>query len=120
MTSLAYTTAGTAPSYTWSYDAAGDMTQMVSALDGTVNYSYDATGQLTAAASSNTQLVESYSYDSNGNRETANGTTYGAATNNQLTSVGAYTYSYDQEGNCTYRWVQAGSNSGPNGARQRR
>ena len=120
MTSLAYATAGTAPSYTWSYDAAGNMTQMVSALDGTVNYSYDATGQLTAAASSNTELVESYSYDSNGNRETANGTTYGAATNNQLTSVGAYTYSYDQAGKLHLPLGASRLQLRPNSARQRR
>ncbi len=35
--------------YGWTYDGAGRLTQQTSTADGTVNYSYDATGQLTAA-----------------------------------------------------------------------
>ncbi len=81
-------------------------------LDGTANYSYDRTGQLTAATysdagASNPQSPipnpESYSYDANGNRTTGNGSTYTTGPDNELLSDGTYTYQYDAEGNRTER-----------------
>ena len=61
---------------------------------------YDFLGQLIAAGYSNTGLTdESYSYDSNGNRITANGSNYTTGSNNELTSDGSWTYTYDDEGN---------------------
>ncbi|MDO4630036.1 MAG: RHS repeat-associated core domain-containing protein [Planctomycetia bacterium] len=40
-----------------------------------------------------------YDYDFNGNRLTANGSTYTTSTNNELTSDGTWSYTYDDEGN---------------------
>ena len=62
-------------------------------MDGTTNYTSDATAQLTSAGS------DTYAYDDNGNRTTANGSTYVTGTNNELLDDGAYTYTYDGEGN---------------------
>ena len=69
--------------------------------DGTVNYTYDADGQLTAASYSNPQSLipnpsESYTYDANGNR-TGGGYVTGA--DNELLSDGTYNYQYDADGN---------------------
>ena len=98
LTGLTYTQPNSTglPSYGWSYDAAGQVTQMVMP-DGTVNYTNDGTGQLTAATSTgDPNLNESHSYDSNGNR-TDTGCSTG--TNNRLLSDGTFTYTYDNEGN---------------------
>ncbi len=78
--------------------------------DGTATYAYDPTGQLIAATYSNPQSLipnpsESYSYDANGNRVTANGDSYVTGADNQLLSDGTYTYAYDAEGNRTARFV---------------
>jgi RHS repeat-associated protein len=67
----------------------------VTSADGTTDYTYDATSQLTGADHSY-QTDESYSYDSNGNR-TMSG--YDTGPNNQLLSDGTYDYEYDDEGN---------------------
>ena len=100
LTDLAYKNGGTNlfTPYEWSYDAMSRVTQFVSA-DGTADYTYDKTSQLTAA--DHTVLTdESYSYDKNGNRTM---TGYTTGTNNQLTNDGTYSYEYDDEGNRTTR-----------------
>ena len=103
----------------------------VTSLDGSVAYSYDAEGQLTAASYSplppgegqgegspgegqgeggqtggQTQPNESYSYDANGNRTSS---TSSAAvvigTGNELLFDGTYTYTYDADGNCTAKFI---------------
>ena len=71
--------------------------------DGTVTYSNDSTGQLTGATSTSASPAESYSYDSNGNRQTANSSTYVTGPNNEILSDGTYSYNYDAQGNCTSR-----------------
>ncbi len=67
-----------------------------------VAYTYDATGQLTAANYGDPGNDESYSYDANGNRTVAT-TFYGSQTfavdDNRITSDGTNTYTYDNEGN---------------------
>jgi RHS repeat-associated protein len=74
----------------------------VTSVDGTANYSYDPTGQLTGAtySSSNPQSLipnpESYSYDFNGNRTN---TGYVTGPDNELLSDGTYNYAYDADGN---------------------
>ncbi len=69
LTSLAHTQGETTlAGYTWTYDSAGRITQSASTTDGTVDYSYDTTDQLTGADYTSSQTDESYSYDSNGNR----------------------------------------------------
>ena len=80
--------------YTWTYDHAGRV-MADSSSDGTDSYSYDASGQETAATHSYA-TNENYSYDANGNRSN---TGYTTGTNNEVTSDGTYDYSYGNEGN---------------------
>ncbi|MBI2480562.1 MAG: cadherin-like domain-containing protein [Planctomycetia bacterium] len=96
LTGLAYKNGGTNlfTPYEWSYDNLRRITQFVSA-DGTSDYSYDKTSQLTGA-DHNYQTDEAYTYDANGNRTM---TGYTTGTNNQLTNDGTYSYTYDDEGN---------------------
>lgn len=82
--------------YGWAYDAANRITQLTSP-DGTSNYSYDATAQLTGT-DHNFQTDEVYAYDANGNRTN---TGYQTGSNNRLLSDGKYNYEYDNEGNRT-------------------
>jgi RHS repeat-associated protein len=88
----------TLASYGLVYDAANRITKS-SGTDGTQNYTYDSTNQLTGA-NHTTQADEAYSYDANGNRTSAG---YGTGTNNQLLTDGVYNYTYDDEGNRTKR-----------------
>jgi YD repeat-containing protein len=82
----------------WSYDNIHRITQFISA-DGTTDYDYDKTSQLTAA-DHDYQADESYSYDANGNRTL---TGYQTGDNNQLLNDGTHSYEYDDEGNRTSR-----------------
>jgi len=98
--------------YDFAYDSAGQLTGFdFSSLvgdDGDADYSYDDTGQLTGSDyTGDWQDDESYVYDENGNRVTANGDTYATGTNNQLLSDGTYRYAYDTEGNRTLKFVDA-------------
>ena len=95
----------TLASYAYTYDSAGNITTMTT-VDGTTTYTYDPAGQLISATLGGTE-VESYTYDDNGNRETANGDTYDTGDDNQLTSDDSYTYTYDAEGNRTTKFVDA-------------
>jgi RHS repeat-associated protein len=90
--------ASTLASYGLVYDAANRITQS-SGTDGTQNYSYDSTNQLTAVDHT-TIADEAYSYDANGNRTNAG---YGTGTDNRLLTDGVYNYTYDDEGNRTKR-----------------
>jgi RHS repeat-associated protein len=112
LTSLGYTQGSTTlDGYTWSYDAAGRVTQMTNAIDGTANYLYDPTGQLTGVTYSGPQANEGYQYDSNGNR-TSGGTGVApvvVGANNHVTCDGTYTYCYDADGNETARWIASAS-----------
>jgi RHS repeat-associated protein len=80
--------------YTWTFDNLNRVTQFTGP-DGTSDYTYDDTAQLTAADHSY-QADESYSYDFTGNRTS---TGYGSGSGNRILSDGIYTYSYDDEGN---------------------
>ena len=104
LTGLSYTQGGTTlAGYSWSYDADNEVTQMTSA-DGTAIYGYDHTGALTSVQYTGAQAAESYSYDSAGNRQAANGTSYGApGPDNEVLNDGTYSYAYDADGNCTSR-----------------
>lgn len=62
-------------------------------------YTYDDTNQLLGADRASTPNDEAYTYDDNGNRQTANGSTYTTDPNNQIDSDGTYNYLYDDEGN---------------------
>jgi RHS repeat-associated protein len=72
--------------------------------DGTANYSYDPTGQLLGATYTGGQSSESYSYDANGNRTNAG---YVIGADNRLLSDGTYTYTYNADGNCTAKFIDA-------------
>jgi RHS repeat-associated protein len=105
MTSLGYEKGlTTLVEYGWSFDAAGRMIEYVNSVDGTVDYTNDDAGQLTDA-DYDYQDDEAYVYDENGNRVTANGSTYATGGSNQLLSDGTYRYAYDDEGNRTLRYV---------------
>jgi YD repeat-containing protein len=96
LTGLGYTQPNSTglPSYSWQYDDAGRMTQSVNNTDGTVNYSNDATGQLTSADSTGTpSLDENHSYDPTGNRTN---TGYSTGADNRLLSDGTYHYLYPE------------------------
>jgi RHS repeat-associated protein len=80
--------------YTYTYDLASRVTSEV--LNGSpTTFAYDDTNQLTDDS------VNSYTYDLNGNRETAGGQAYQTGTSNRLETDGVYTYTYDVEGNLT-------------------
>ncbi len=85
------TTGSNDVSYNLEYDAAGNITQQVSA-DATDNYGLDNSDQLQSASLAD----EGFSHDQNGNR-TGGGYVTGA--DNELLSDGAYTYQYDKDGN---------------------
>jgi RHS repeat-associated protein len=93
-TSIVHAVSGgaTLASYTLSWNAARELTEEVS-NDGTVNFGYNSTGQLTSVSG---WRSENYSYDAVGNR-TMSG--YQTGTGNRLLSDGTYNYTYDDEGN---------------------
>ncbi len=80
---------------TWKYDPASEITQFTSS-DGTLNYAYDADGQLISAVPAGTGTTSSYSYDANGN-PAASGAVMGP--DNELLYDGTYNYTYDADGN---------------------
>lgn len=84
--------------YTYTYDRDDRITQAAS-QDGTSDYTYDAASQLTATDHS-FQTDETYSWDNNGNRNSAG---YTVGTNNRISTDGTYNYTYDDEGNVTRR-----------------
>jgi RHS repeat-associated protein len=108
LTGLSYThngsaitiTGGSAITYGVSYDAASNITQVVSA-DGTDNYGLDSANELTSASLAG----ESYTYDANGNRV---GGGYVTAAGNRMLSDGTYYYQYDADGNGTARYKNSG------------
>src|SRR5438477_12849155 len=77
--------------YTWTYDALGRITNQTS-KDGTAEYGYDSTGQLTSArynAVSGSNLADqTFQYDANGNWDSAGHTT---GSNNQPEMDGTFT-----------------------------
>jgi RHS repeat-associated protein len=88
--------AGALATFSYSYDA-GTRLINSSGPEGSLTYTYDQVAQLTGVTGART---ESYSYDLNGNRTSANGVSYGTpAAGNRLTNDGTYTYTYDNQGN---------------------
>ena len=91
-----YVSGGTAlATYLYSYDIADRVATMVDA-EGTYTYTYDNGNELTSVYKGGTQ-VESYAYDSNGNRTGTGWST--TVMNETATSPGVVTYSYDSGGN---------------------
>jgi RHS repeat-associated protein len=89
--------------YGWAYDVGNRMTAFTNAIYPSEDAAYtnDALGQLTGADRTGSSTDESYVYDDNGNRVTANGDTYTTGANNRVESDGTSTYTYDAEGNIT-------------------
>ena len=85
------------------YDFGWDIANRITGFDFTylgdkdeksAEYGYDKTSQLVSADYNAFQPNESYDYDANGNRKK-----FETGANNQLTSDGAFRYTYDDEGN---------------------
>ena len=110
LTDLVYTDASSATlrDFEWVYNAAGWITSHDSdiASEDVTSYTYDNVGQLTGVDYASS-TDESYTYDENGNRITANGDIYTTGDANQTTSDGTYTYIYDDNGNLQFRYVDA-------------
>ena len=86
--------------HSYTYDNSNNIVEYLNSIDGQTSYDYDYLGQLIGADYSNQNLDdETYTYDENGNRITANGDTYTTGDNNELTSDGIWSYTYDAEGN---------------------
>ena len=80
--------------YGFTYDAANRLTQLTTP-DGSSDYSYNGRNELTSSVHSY-QDDEGYSYDDTGNRTNAG---YVTGDHNRLLSDGTYSYEYDNEGN---------------------
>ena len=109
---------GVIASYAYTLDTASRLTQEVrtwanpasggGTLADTLTYAYTNNNQLTGVAHTNGSFAgESFGYDANGNRNT---TGYDTPTDNELTSDGTYTYSYDNEGNLVSKTAISGGN----------
>jgi RHS repeat-associated protein len=84
--------------YTQAYDAKSRITG-VTGTDGSSDFTYDSTDQLTGVDYS-FQTDESYTYDDNGNRTNAG---YVTGVNNRLLEDNKFRYEYDLVGNRTKR-----------------
>jgi RHS repeat-associated protein len=100
---ITHSTTVTLAAFTYGYDH--DRRLLFSqGPEGTRTYAYDAANELIGVTATNSNLNESYLYDLNGNRTSANGVNYGAVTvANLLPSDGVYTYAYDANGNVTLK-----------------
>ncbi len=99
-------------SYTYDYDDASQIKQIVNLIDGTFDYTYDNNSRLTdvddvTSGGGGSGGDESYAYDANGNRTDSHrltpGDTYTTDPANELASDGTYTYTYDDQGNLVSR-----------------
>ena len=94
-------------------------TETLGSIVDAVSYTSDSTGQLLSTTPTSPlrpgegegegPSAESYIYDPNGNRTTANGGTYVTGPDNELLSDGTYSYQYDADGNRIARWIPGGS-----------
>ena len=92
--------------YDFTWDA-GNRIIEIDSTDGTAEYTYDKTGQLTGA-DYDYITDELYTYDDNGNRTNAG---YVTGENNETLSDGVYRYSYDNEGNRTEKFLWTDTNN---------
>ena len=98
-------TGSTISSFTYTLDAAGNRSQMVT-LSGTTSYGYDALYRLTQVIYPGPSTTN-YTYDANGNRQTmqvgSTTTTYTYDAADEMNTAGAVAYLYDANGNQTKR-----------------
>ena len=104
-------------SYTLTRDLAGRITQKVETLDGvtdTYDYGYDTNGRLTEVKK-NGVVVETYTYDANGNRVTEINTlrgvnrSYSVSNEDHIINAGSETYQFDVDGFMTQKTTAAGN-----------
>jgi RHS repeat-associated protein len=93
-----HTGVGALATYVYHYDNASQLTTYTgpdgtSFAQTTLTYTYDAAGELTNVGDGR---LETYTYDNNGNRTM---TGYTTGTGNRLTADGTFTYAYDANGN---------------------
>ena len=87
-------------------------TESLNGVDATYDYEYDSRGRLTTVTKDN-QVVESYTYDANGNRVSA--TVNGVATSayytldDQTQVYGSNTYAYDEDGQLVSKQSSTGT-----------
>ncbi|MEW6067670.1 MAG: RHS repeat-associated core domain-containing protein [Nitrospirota bacterium] len=87
-------------SYTLTRDTSGRITQRVEVIDGetiTWDYGYDNLSRL-VEVKKNGSVIESYSYDTNGNRLTDSNRTYSYSTEDHIITAGNDTYQFDVDG----------------------
>jgi RHS repeat-associated protein len=90
--------------YTYTFDATSRLTRIVD-VDGTVDFAYDATGQLTSATYTDPNNPDrTYTWDANGN---PTGAGFAIDPGNRLHRNGTFTYDYDDEGNLIKRTEDA-------------
>jgi RHS repeat-associated protein len=90
-------------SATYTRDKLGRITQKVETISGTTityDYRYDSAGRLDEVRQNGT-VINTYTYDSNGNRLSKNSTTAIYDAQDRLTSYGTNTYSYTANGELT-------------------
>jgi RHS repeat-associated protein len=89
-------------SFTYTYNVLNEETSVTDAADNVTTYTYDATGQLISVGLPGGQTI-SYLYNAAGDRTAVvtNGipTAYVSNADNEITQVGAATYTYDANGN---------------------
>jgi RHS repeat-associated protein len=94
-----YDNADRAASDTWS------STVGTTTYSGTRTYTYDRSSQLLNDG------LKSYTYDFNGNRQTAGTQTYQTAADNRMATDGVWTYTYDNEGNLIQKTQGSGGSA---------
>ncbi len=98
-------------SYNLTRDLAGRITQRVENIGSetiTWDYSYDAVGKLTEVKK-NGIVVESYSYDANGNRLTGNAVNYSYSAEDHVLTAGTDTYQFNVDGFLTSKTTAIGT-----------
>jgi RHS repeat-associated protein len=117
-------------SFTYTYDAKGDVLTSTDQLGNLTTYTYDALGQLALVALPGGRTI-SYSYDADGNRTSAvdsagtSSATYAANNLDQYTSAGSQSFTYyangnlktmtDGSGTTTYTYYAQGQLAGSTG-----
>ena len=98
-------------SYTLTRDLAGRITQKVETMGvviDTYDYAYDANGKL-IEVKKNGLVVESYTYDADGNRLTDGSRAYSYSAEDHLITAGSSSYQFDADGFMTQKTTLSGT-----------
>lgn len=100
--------ATTVADFQYQFNTASQITQMAEPTQ-TRNFAYDAADRLTSVTNPS-QIIESFSYDGVGNRTASHhSTSYSYQPFNKVVSIGADSYSYDNNGNLTQKIDSTGT-----------